>query len=143
MPKLDEKDHCLVRALTKNSRASLVSLGRDIGLSRSATHDRITRLEELGVITAYTVTVDEDILPLTRAFLTIRLAVGYDNNAFANAVAEKAGVKSTYCLSGDIDMFAHIECTNVAELCKLRGEISQIDGVEEIRTRNILSSNNN
>lgn len=142
MPKLDEKDHCLVRALTKNSRASLVSLGRDIGLSRSATHDRITRLEELGVITAYTVILDEDLVPLTRAFLTIRLAIGHDNDAFANAVAEKAGVKSTYCLSGDIDMFAYIECTNVAELCKLRDEISQMDGVAEISTRNILSSNN-
>lgn len=38
-------------------------------------------------------------------------------------------------------MLAYIECMDVAELCKLREEISQIDGVTEINTRNILASN--
>lgn len=142
MYKLDEKDHRLISALKKNSRASLVALGRDIGLSRSATHDRIIRLEELGVIRAYTVIVNERNMPMTRAFFTIKLGTGYENSVIANTIAGKIGIESTYCLSGDIDMIVYCECKNVAQLCILRDEISLIKGVAEINTRNILSSSN-
>lgn len=140
MYQLDEKDHRLILALKKNSRASLVSLGRDIGLSRSATHDRVTRLEEIGVIKAYTVIVDEKIMPMTRAFFTIKLEIGYENNAIVKEITRKAGIRSTYCLSGDIDMIVYCECKNVGSLGALRDEISLIKGVAEISTRNILAS---
>ncbi len=139
---LDEKDYRLILALKKNSRASLVSLGRDIGLSRSATHDRITRLEELGVISAYTIIVDEKAMPMTRAFFTIKLKTGYNNNIISNTISGKAGIKSTYCLTGDIDMIVYCECKNSALLGELRDEISLIKSVAEITTRNILTSNN-
>ena len=142
MYNLDDKDHLLILALKKNSRVSLVSLGRDIGLSRSATHDRITRLEELGVIKAYTVIIDEKARPMLRAFLTVKLLVGIDTEVMASTVAEKEGVISTYCLSGDIDMIVYCECRNVAEMAELRDELSMLEGITEISTRNIMSSIN-
>ena len=117
-----------------------MALGRDIGLSRSATHDRIIRLEELDVIRAYTVIVNEKNMPMARAFFTIKLETGYENHVITETIASKIGIESTYCLSGNIDMIVYCECKNVAQLCILRDEISRIEGVAEITTRNILSS---
>ena len=140
MDKLDDKDHRLILALKDNSRASLVALARGIGLSRSATHDRVTRLEEMGVIKAYTIIVDEKILPMTRAFFTIKLKSGHDNSIAVKAIAGKTNIKSAYCVSGDIDMIAYCECNDALQLGTLRNEISLMKDVVEINTRNILSS---
>ncbi len=143
MYRLDEKDHRLILALKKNCRSSLVALGRDIGLSRSATHDRITRLEELGVIIGYTVVIDENTTPMTRAFLTIKLEAGFENSVITNKITEKEGVRTTHCLSGDIDMIVYCECQDTANLGILRDEISLIKGVAAVHTRNIFTSKNN
>ncbi|MEO1324964.1 MAG: winged helix-turn-helix transcriptional regulator, partial [Pseudomonadota bacterium] len=63
MNSLDEKDRKLLAALKQDSRASLVALAREIDLSRSATHDRITRLEERGIIQGYTIIERPDVSP--------------------------------------------------------------------------------
>lgn len=51
---------------------SLTDLGKGLGLSTSAVHQRVRRLEERGVITGYTARVDHAVmgLPLT-AFISI------------------------------------------------------------------------
>jgi DNA-binding Lrp family transcriptional regulator len=139
MHKLDAKDHALIRALKANSRASLVSLGRDIDLSRSATHDRITRLEELGVIRSYTAVIDESRLPMVRAFLTLKLTLGQDNTKIAAHIRKAPGISTAWCLSGDIDMILHCEAETITELGNLRERISQIPGIAEVTTRNIIS----
>jgi len=140
MFQLDDKDRRLLAALKKNSRASLVALARDIGLSRSATHDRVTRLEECGAITAYTITIDDQARPKIRAFLTVRLKNGYENSIVTDAITKRPGVEATYCLTGDIDLFVYCECSDVTELSATRDEISLIDGVTDIITRNVLST---
>ncbi|QTD55021.1 Lrp/AsnC family transcriptional regulator [Parasphingorhabdus cellanae] len=137
---LDAKDIQLLRALKTNARASLVSLARDIDLSRSSTHDRITRLEELGVIKGYTINIDRTQLPLTRAFLTIRFSAGSSQNELAQIVHQMLGVEAAYCLSGDLDMFVYCECESVEELSELRDQLAQHNGVTEITTRQVLAS---
>lgn len=140
MKTLDDKDLALVRALKKNARASLVSLGRDIGLSRSATHDRITRLEEAGVIQGYTIKVDRAALPLTRAFLTLRFAPGFSGTPIVMAIHEKPNVAAVYCLAGDVDVLVYCECETIEELSALRDDLASYEGMIEMHTRNILAS---
>jgi len=52
---LDDKDERLLQALERNSRASVVDLARRIGLSRSATQERLGKLESAGIIARYTI----------------------------------------------------------------------------------------
>jgi Lrp/AsnC family transcriptional regulator, leucine-responsive regulatory protein len=52
---LDDKDEALLLALERDARASVVALAREIGLSRSATQERLGRLERSGAIAGYTV----------------------------------------------------------------------------------------
>ena len=51
---LDDLDLRLLEALQRDGRAGYAELGRTIGLSASATTERVRRLEEAGVITGYT-----------------------------------------------------------------------------------------
>ena len=137
---LDVKDRLLVSALKRNARASLVSLARDIGLSRSATHDRVLKLEERGVIQRYTIQVDRTALPNTRAFLSIQFANEFAQKELADEIHALDGVEAAYCLSGDIDMLAYCECESDYELSLLRDKVSKFDGVTSIRTRHVLAT---
>lgn len=55
---LDKKDQLIVEALTGDSRTSLKELARQAGLSSPSVAERLRRLEERGVIRAYTVDID-------------------------------------------------------------------------------------
>ena len=139
---LDDKDRLLVRALKRNARASLVSLARDIELSRSATHDRVLKLEERGVIQRYTIQVDRVALPNTRAFLSIQFANEFAQKELADEIYALDGVEAAYCLSGDIDMLAYCECDSDHELSLVRDKVSKFEGVTSVRTRHVLATSN-
>jgi Lrp/AsnC family transcriptional regulator, leucine-responsive regulatory protein len=55
---LDATNMSLLKELQANSRLSLAELGRRVGLSSPAVADRLERLEEAGVITAYRTEID-------------------------------------------------------------------------------------
>src|SRR3546814_18900210 len=54
----DETDQILIAALMEDSRRSLKALSQISGLSSPSVAERLRRLEERGVLTAYPVTVD-------------------------------------------------------------------------------------
>ncbi|MEM0984988.1 MAG: Lrp/AsnC family transcriptional regulator [Pseudomonadota bacterium] len=139
-PILDEADKQLLAALKRNSRASLVSLARSIGLSRSATHDRIVRLEESGIIKGYTINVDRVAQPAIKAFLTLRFAPGVSDSSLIETIRKIEGVEVAYCLAGDIDMLVYCEADTSEALGATRDRIALLDGVLEISTRQVLSS---
>ena len=66
-------DRQIVRLLAADGRMSYTDLGRATGLSTSAVHQRVRRLEQRGVITGYAAVVAAETvgLPLT-AFISIR-----------------------------------------------------------------------
>ena len=138
--RLDQKDALLVTALRQNARASLVALARDIGLSRSATHDRVLKLEEKGIIRRYTIDVDRSVMPSHRAFLSIQFKNDETQKALAEFINELDGVQGAFCLSGDIDMLVYCECETSEELASLRDQVSGLTGIIEVRTRNVLAS---
>lgn len=136
---LDAKDRKLLAALRRNSRASLVSLAREIDLSRSATHDRITRLEEIGAITGYTIHVGTGFDPASDAFISLRFENGRTEPDITGRVAAIAGVDAAYCVSGDIDMLVRCRCETPSDLGRLRDELAALDGVTIAQTRLILA----
>ncbi len=137
---LDLQDLTIIKALKSNARESLVSLARKIGLSRSSTHDRVTRLEELGVIRRYTIDIDRTQLPVTRAFFTLRFAADSSREALAARAHALDGVEAAFCLAGDFDMLVYCECESLEELSQLRDRLAEFSGLQEITTRQILAS---
>ncbi|MFZ5671953.1 MAG: Lrp/AsnC family transcriptional regulator [Pseudomonadota bacterium] len=74
---LDTADQQILAALAGNARISLTDLGRLIGMSAQSAADRARRLEDLGVISGYTVKLDTAALGLALgAYIRIRPAMG-------------------------------------------------------------------
>ena len=61
---MEDLDRRLVGLLLADGRMSFTDLGRATGLSTSAVHQRVRRLEERGVITGYSATVSPEALSL-------------------------------------------------------------------------------
>ncbi|QOC91898.1 Lrp/AsnC family transcriptional regulator [Micromonospora craniellae] len=70
---MEEIDRAIVAALTTDGRQSYTDLAEKVGLSVSAVHQRVRRLEQRGVVKGYTARVSFEALdlPLT-AFVAIR-----------------------------------------------------------------------
>jgi Lrp/AsnC family transcriptional regulator, leucine-responsive regulatory protein len=74
---LDESDRRLIEALDRNARTSIADLARLIGLSPQSTSDRVKRLEDLGVVTGFTVRLDPAALGLgIGGYIRVRAAMG-------------------------------------------------------------------
>ncbi|MFP5335495.1 MAG: Lrp/AsnC family transcriptional regulator [Actinomycetes bacterium] len=69
---MEETDRTIVRLLARDGRMSYTDLAKATGLSTSAVHQRVRRLEERGVIRGYGAVVDAVAvgLPLT-AFISV------------------------------------------------------------------------
>ncbi|HEY9390743.1 MAG TPA: Lrp/AsnC family transcriptional regulator [Mycobacteriales bacterium] len=70
---MEELDRLIVAALCQDGRMSYTDLAERVGLSVSAVHQRVRRLEQRGVIRGYSARVDAQALglPLT-AFISIK-----------------------------------------------------------------------
>ena len=59
---LDARDEQLIRLLSQNSRATLTELQVEMGITRQAIKKRLRALEDAGIIKAYTVFIDWDLV---------------------------------------------------------------------------------
>ena len=69
---MEELDSRIIGLLSQDGRMSFTDLGKVTGLSTSAVHQRVRRLEERGVIRGYRAVLDQDLLgmPLL-AFISV------------------------------------------------------------------------
>lgn len=99
--KLDTKDISILRCLEKDARASYAEVAKVAGLSQSAVHERVRKMEKAGVIKGYRTEIDLDTvgLPIT-AIVSIALSPSSPDNIPA-LVAEFDLVESCYSVAGD------------------------------------------
>ena len=70
---LDDTDQAILEVLLKDSRTSLKDLGQQVGLSSPSVAERLRRLEERGVIRAFTIDINPQALGYTlQAVVRIR-----------------------------------------------------------------------
>lgn len=71
---LDDVDHAIIEVLRRDARLSARAVARHIGMSPGAATDRISRLEDAGVIRGYHADIDPVALGYTmRVLVSIRL----------------------------------------------------------------------
>ena len=69
---MEELDRRIVGLLMQDGRMSFTDLGKVTGLSTSAVHQRVRRLEERGVIQGYRAVIDHDALGMALvAFISV------------------------------------------------------------------------
>jgi len=69
---VEDTDRDIVRLLARDGRMSYTDLAKGTGLSTSAVHQRVRRLEQRGVITGYVATVSAEAIGLSlTAFISV------------------------------------------------------------------------
>ena len=72
---MDDKDRLLLSLLRRDARRPVVALARDLGLSRTATQDRLAKLQASGAIAGFTI-VGGDERAREIAYLMVKLERG-------------------------------------------------------------------
>jgi len=137
---LEELDRQIVGLLAADGRMSFTDLGRATGLSVSAVHQRVRRLEQRGVIRSYAarIAADQIGLPLT-AFVSIKPT---DPAAADNAPARLAhleAIEECHSVAGDESYILKVRVAGPQELEALLNEIRAVAGVST-RTTVVLST---
>ncbi|THK37725.1 Lrp/AsnC family transcriptional regulator [Ensifer sp. MPMI2T] len=135
LTELDEKDRLLIAALRKDSRQSLVALARHAGLSRSATHERLRRLEAKGVVAGYTIRLgQEDKSPVVRALVAVAFPPGKNCDHVVPHLSGMPHIVSCWSLAGATDLMLLVECDSNSDLDTIRRQIATIPGVATVQT---------
>lgn len=134
---VDATDLRILRLLALDSRASQRSLARTIGMSAPAVADRIARLERLGVIRGYSVTIDWARLgyPM-EAFLSVLTVNGSNMGELMTELNALPEVESVNSVSGTWDLQARVRVRDHSHLARLLiNRIWQIPALQRTDTQ--------
>lgn len=117
---LDGTDLEIIDLLVAEARRSLADIGKVVGLSAPAVKRRVARLLQLGVITGFTATVDNEKLgrPI-EAFTELRFAGKTKVADIAGIARDLPEVEAVHTTAGDPDALVHLRVRDVADLSRV------------------------
>ena len=132
-------DRAIVAALAADGRLSYTDLAERVGLSVSAVHQRVRRLEQRGVITGYAARVSPEAvgLPLT-AFVAIRPFDPSQPDDAPQRLAHLDEVEACYSVAGEDSYLLLVRVPGPSELERLLQRIRSAANVTT-RTTVVLS----
>ena len=138
---LDEVDHVLVGALRANARATYAELGALVGLSAPAARDRVTRLEQTGVVTGYHAAVAPAALGLgVSALVSVHQADGVEQDDLAARLEQVPEIEDCWFVAGDEAFVVKVRVPDVDALEHTLAVLRRIAGVARTRTTVVLST---
>jgi Lrp/AsnC family transcriptional regulator, leucine-responsive regulatory protein len=137
---VDEVDRAIVRALASDGRMSYTDLGRMTGLSTSAVHHRVRRLEQRGVLRGYRAVVDATSLglPLT-AFISLTPLDQSAPDDVPQRLRDLDEVEAIHAVAGEANYMIKVRVDAPSTLEDLLTTIRQKAGVST-RTTVVLST---
>jgi Lrp/AsnC family leucine-responsive transcriptional regulator len=137
---VEETDRQILRLLARDGRMSFTDLGRATGLSTSAVHQRVRRLEQRGVIRGYTAVVDADAvgLPLT-AFISVTPLDPAAPDDVPQRLADLPEIEACHSVAGDENYILKVRVGTPGDLEALLSRIRADAGVST-RTTIVLST---
>ncbi len=139
---LDDPDRRLIRLLQTDGRITNQELARRANLSPAATHDRVRKLRERGVILGYRADVDPEkvdraLLVFVEVVLNRTTSDVFD--AFAEAARRTPEVIECHMVAGGFDYLIKVRLKDMkAYRSFLGGLLVNLPGVRETRTYTVL-----
>ena len=140
MSAVEDLDRQIVALLARDGRMSFTDLGKATGLSTSAVHQRVRRLEQRGVIRGYGAVVDCEAvgLPLT-AFISIKPIDPSAPDDAPDRLAGLSAIEACHSVAGDESYILKVRVANPGDLETLLATIRIRAGVST-RTTIVLST---
>jgi len=135
---MDEKDKRLLSLLRQNARQPLVALARGIGLSRSATQERLDRLERSGAIAGYTVVEGMPSDGWQSAHFLVSFEPGVHCSKVVPSIRNIPFLTGIDSVAGSIDLIVRVDAHSVSDIEQARAAINETPGVSEVRTCVVL-----
>lgn len=138
--KMDALDQQLLALLRANARLSTATLARKLGVSRGTVGNRITRLEDAGVIVGYTVRFRPDVqTEEIRAWMAIAVE-GNQARYVIGLLLGEPGVSALHDTNGRWDLLAELAAPTLAELARVMERVRLIKGIRATETSIHLQS---
>jgi Lrp/AsnC family leucine-responsive transcriptional regulator len=136
---LDERDLDIVAALQVEARATYADVAARVGMSQSAVHDRVRKLEAAGVIRGYKAVVAPEALGL---FVTALIAVTPLDPSQPDDLPERVGglveVEDCFSVAGEASYILKVRVRTTSHLEELIRRLRERGGVQT-RTTIVLS----
>jgi Lrp/AsnC family transcriptional regulator, regulator for asnA, asnC and gidA len=133
---LDEVDKKILAILMRNAKTPYTDIAKNIHVSSGTVHVRMNKLEQMGIVTGATLSIDYTKLGYDiSAFLGIYL----DKSSFYDEVSEQLKnipeVVAAHYTTGIYSIFAKIICRDTAHLKEiLHDKIQKINGIQRTET---------
>ena len=133
---MEDIDRQLLTLLATDGRMSFTDLGRRTGLSTSAVHQRVRKLEDRGLIKGYSATIDHAGvgLPLT-AFVSIRPIDASQADDAPERLAHIEAIESCWSVAGEESYVLKVRCETPAALEDL---LARIRAAANVSTRTTI-----
>lgn len=132
---MDSKDRRILKCLESDARLTYAEVAKKAGISASAVHERVRKLERSGVIKGYRAEIglEEAGLPIT-AFVSLALSPQSPTDMPAK-IAEFGLVESCYSVAGDNSYALIVRASTTKELEEL---VDALRAKLEVTTRTTI-----
>jgi Lrp/AsnC family transcriptional regulator, leucine-responsive regulatory protein len=138
---MDIIDRRIIAALEVDARQTLQDLADRVGLSPSATRERVRRLEARGAIVAYRAVLGSRVLGFTlSAVVEVDLPPGADPAAFEDGLRAEPAVVEALHATGPRDYLLRLLCADADELHAVARAIKRDLGAVRTETSVILDT---
>src|SRR5713226_1692059 len=139
MATLDRKDFALICTLQENASRRLEDLAKIVDLAPSSVHDRLRRLERIGIIRGWSIQVDAQALGLG-----VLAFIGISSKKPCSELVESLraipAVEECHSVAGELSMLLKVRVADTASLLTLAERLRKIPGVEQTSTTIVLKS---
>ncbi len=133
---MEDTDRAIVRLLSEDGRMSFTDLGKATGLSTSAVHQRVRRLEQRGMVTGYVARVDPAAVGLAlTAFVSIRPMDPSQPDDSPERLRDLPEIEACYSVAGDE---SYILLVRVASPLALEDLLARIRAAASVATRTTI-----
>lgn len=136
---LDPTDRTLVDALQRDAAQRLEDLAGKVQLAPSSVHERIRRLERVGIIQRWTIDLDAAAMGLgVLAYVGIRATKPCSEMLPALQLIE--AIEECHSVAGELSMLLKVRVTGTAALLELTERLRQIPGIEGTESTIVLQT---
>lgn len=127
---LDAIDFQILGILQESARSSTAEIGRQLGMSQSAIHERVRKLEARGVIRGYTARIDPDALGVGLvAFAFVRTAGNTPATELAQHLIELEEIQEIHHVAGEDCLLVKVRVRDTNDLWRLFVDRIERDGI--------------
>lgn len=142
---LDNIDFKILRLLNENSRMQWKDLGEEIHMTGQAVGNRIKKLEDGGVIKAYSVIIDEIQMGYEYTAFVIVFMESKDHHSFINFINQQKEIIEAHRVSGEGCYHLKIKVESQSTLNKLLDNVLEYGNyklylsINEVKHRSLLN----